>query len=298
MYEHLPKDQQRAVQRVLQSQPMPDRPKLPRVLSVIRLVFVGLCVSFLLMMVMPLVIPGFSVGLGIVVWLIALLVLVVVRGLYLRFWFQPYLKTVGCLLCPRCHFVLQGTPEHGQCPECGTFYTHSEVVRMWRFVYGVRAPRNTSSNGARIDDKMPTMPIVPKRLLIESRTLNVLVLITFVLGWGVSVLAILQPIHKQAVPVSLAVAGMFLPWLVLITIWTARRRAILALLDPNQGCVCLNCHFPLPASDAQGVCPECGRRYDRLAVVKAWCETHRLGDRYSSAKSNVVQTEHSPESNR
>lgn len=244
-------------------------------------------------------IPGVSFGVVLLVWMAATMGLVIWREWFVRFRFLPHLRTTAFLLCPRCHYVLTGAPEQGQCPECGTFYTHSEVASMWRFHYGVRIDRETrQSSGASIDDKLPTMPIVPKRLLIESRTLNVLVLIIFVLGWGVSVLAILQPVHKQTVPVLLAVAGMFLPWLVFIAIWIARRRAIRALLDPNQGCVCLNCHFPLPASDAQGVCPECGRRYDRIEVVKAWCETHRLGDRYSSAKSNVVQTEQSPESNR
>jgi hypothetical protein len=41
-------------------------------------------------------------------------------------------------VCPRCHYPLAELPEMGECPECGTLYTHREVVELWVRTYGLK----------------------------------------------------------------------------------------------------------------------------------------------------------------
>lgn len=42
------------------------------------------------------------------------------------------LHTSAGMLCPRCEYNLHGLPSVGDCPECGTHYTHEALQRAWR----------------------------------------------------------------------------------------------------------------------------------------------------------------------
>lgn len=39
---------------------------------------------------------------------------------------------VGALICPRCGHDLRGVPEPGRCPECGRWFTLTELRASWR----------------------------------------------------------------------------------------------------------------------------------------------------------------------
>ncbi|MBY0261953.1 MAG: hypothetical protein K2Q20_06395 [Phycisphaerales bacterium] len=42
------------------------------------------------------------------------------------------------LVCPTCHYALSSLASAGHCPECGTLYTHRQVVELWTSMYNVK----------------------------------------------------------------------------------------------------------------------------------------------------------------
>lgn len=48
------------------------------------------------------------------------------------------------------------------------------------------------------------------------------------------------------------------------------RRALELVLEREDRCLCLVCHFPLPRVADRGECPECGRSYSLEAVRHLW----------------------------
>ncbi|HVU65362.1 MAG TPA: hypothetical protein VHC70_15380 [Phycisphaerales bacterium] len=139
-HDQLPPDQERAVRRVLASQPALSHPlptsrlKRLRTIALIAPLTYGLALF-------PLVLYRSSAAAIRVFWVVLSLeiitsIILLILNLRERKRIQQMLAPHECFVCLFCHYPLSELPEHGQCPECGTFYNRPEVIRAWKTAYG------------------------------------------------------------------------------------------------------------------------------------------------------------------
>lgn len=88
------------------------------------LLFAGLIIGRTWNSTWPIVIGGFG---GVMLWFSALLALVLLQVRDVR-----RVRSLGGLVCTECLYDISTLPASGNCPECGTRYTKTDVIRQWR----------------------------------------------------------------------------------------------------------------------------------------------------------------------
>jgi hypothetical protein len=138
----LPPEQEQAVRRVLASQPALSHPVLPTSLKWLQTA--GMLVPLVYgVALLPLVVYRSSTVATRIFWTavafqLCATTLLFILTLRARARIRKMLAPHECFVCLRCHYPLSTLAEHGQCPECGTFYLKSEVVRAWRVAFHIR----------------------------------------------------------------------------------------------------------------------------------------------------------------
>jgi hypothetical protein len=156
-------------------------------------------------------------------------------------------------ICQTCGYQLEGLPDEGTCPECGSSYDRQKTIRIWRnrMLFPWRLVRKW-------EWRVRRSPL--ERLGFLAVSCAAMLLVLCVAGWFVMSLA--TNLRLILLALLTGACGAFL-------LAVARRR-IRTIVTERHNRVCPWCLGDLPETSDEGECPRCGLPFQMERVEAVW----------------------------